>query len=689
MRKQPLKNGQLLACPVAGLLLSLVCTVQGETGGEAGQRLQELLAGEVLYHYHQKDYFSAISKLQKEMDGELPRQNDADTEILMARLRLAYGLHGQAEAALKKLRDGERADGAANLAWYELARSLFHKGRPSAAQKALKNVKGEVPKGITGDLQLLRANVLSALGQYAAAAQLLARWRGSDELAPYAHYNRGIALRRAGDQPAAIDALRRVADMSAERAEMLALKDKANLTLGYILLQRGELEQAQAHLNKVRLRGPFSNQALLTAGMVSQMKGHGQEALVPWMALRERMLSDPAVQESLLAVPYMQHQLNSPKTAALQYEQAVTSLSLELRQLNDAMQSVNGSQLLTRKTAPEGTEHAAAAARPASRYLGDLLASRVFQETSRDHNDLRSMLGSIAQELNSVDRLGQAMQPALPAAKRPPGSDRAVRPPRAAQPIVKQPPQPSAAVPPSTSAETDETVATWQGARQTGPSSLGIPLLPEVELPPEEALASLPGSTANGLPGAAEDIGLPPAPEEIGLPLASGGQGLPPAPEDIGLPPGSSWRKFDRDDGDPHYTERLARYEQRAAPSRRLLRRILRPGRQQDFTADSIPMGKGLGELAAGLGHTTNRLAELSRKLKAAGIHSKMLRDRIAALRARILRLRNRIEVALTRYEEFARSLAMAELRRRQGQLESYLEYARLELAKSYDSADD
>jgi uncharacterized coiled-coil DUF342 family protein len=118
-----------------------------------------------------------------------------------------------------------------------------------------------------------------------------------------------------------------------------------------------------------------------------------------------------------------------------------------------------------------------------------------------------------------------------------------------------------------------------------------------------------------------------------------------------------------------------------------MLRRILRPGRTQGLTADGMPMDKALSELAAALGHTTERMAELVRKLRATGVRNQMLRDRIAALRERILQLRERIRAALARYEDYARMLAMTELKQRQDQLESFLEHARLELAKSYDSA--
>jgi tetratricopeptide (TPR) repeat protein len=664
------------------LLLGGGCALSADEQRPGPERLQQLLTGEVLYHYHQKDYFSAISQLQKAQDEDLLRQHDADMQVLMARLRLSYGLQDQASTVLNSMQQKELQADAANRAWYELARALFRKGQAAAARQALDNVHGAVPADIAGDVQLLQAHVLSALGEYAQAAQVLADWRGSDEQAPYALYNRGIALMRAGDTPAALNALQQVADMPAAQEELLAIKDKSNLTLGYMLLQQNELEQARARLNKVRLQGPFSNRALLAAGLVAQMQGRDEEALVPWMLLRERVLADPAVQESLLAVPYVKRQLDSPDVAAQHYEQAVASLSRELQTLNQTMQSVRQKETVNQLLAQED------GANPAARYLGDLLVSRVFQETSRGHNDLRSMLDNVDEGLQSIDQLQKALQPPVKAADpAEPDGRRAVSDSSMPRNATADPASPTRApMQPAPEPGSDDDVVAWQGTGPRRPSSRGMPLLPEVQLPAENSLRALPGSGARGLPGAAEDIGLPPAPEDIGLPLASGSLGLPGAPEDIGLPPASSWRDLDRDDDESPYTEVLARHEQEAAASRRLLRRILRPGKG-GATADGMPMDKALGELAAALGHTTARMAELVRKLRATGVRDKLLRERIAALRERILQLRKRIDAALARYEDYARTLALAELAQRRQQLQSYLEHARLELAKSYDSA--
>ena len=67
------------------------------------------------------------------------------------------------------------------------------------------------------------------------------------------------------------------------------------------------------------------------------------------------------------------------------------------------------------------------------------------------------------------------------------------------------------------------------------------------------------------------------------------------------------------------------------------------------------------------------------------GAHNDDLEQRIAALRARILTLRDRIDNAIALHENHTREMALLELDRRQLLLEGLLEQASLELAKTYD----
>ena len=61
--------------------------------------------------------------------------------------------------------------------------------------------------------------------------------------------------------------------MDAERPELLALKDRANLALGFAYLQANEPAKARVALERVRLNGPYSNKALLGTGWADAALG--------------------------------------------------------------------------------------------------------------------------------------------------------------------------------------------------------------------------------------------------------------------------------------------------------------------------------------------------------------------------------------------------------------------------------
>src|SRR5262249_9426768 len=70
-----------------------------------------------------------------------------------------------------------------------------------------------------------------------------------------------------------------------------------------------------------------------------------QRALKPWLVLIERDPADPAVQEALLAVPYVYSRLNQHELAMQYYRRAVQSYESERTQLDAAIQQVRTSPI--------------------------------------------------------------------------------------------------------------------------------------------------------------------------------------------------------------------------------------------------------------------------------------------------------------------------------------------------------
>jgi hypothetical protein len=186
-----------------------------------------------------------------------------------------------------------------------------------------------------------------------------------------------------------------VGTLESGRRELRSLKDRANLALGYAYLQNNQPALAKPPLERVRLDGPFSNKALLGVGWADAAEGQFQEALTPWMELRDRNLLDSAVQEAYLAIPYAFAKLNANAQAAENYETAIKSFDTETTNIDASIVEINDGTMLDKLLKRDENEHYGwfwqlreLPNAPESRYLYHLLAGHDFQEGLKNYRDL-------------------------------------------------------------------------------------------------------------------------------------------------------------------------------------------------------------------------------------------------------------------------------------------------------------
>jgi hypothetical protein len=101
-------------------------------------------------------------------------------------------------------------------------------------------------------------------------------------------------LLQSGHQQDAIEQLDKAGRLTPADPASLAIRDKTNLVLGTILFESASFDRASQTLDRVRLDGPFSNQALLRAGWSEAQSKHYDSALVPWNILVNRCLTPTA-----------------------------------------------------------------------------------------------------------------------------------------------------------------------------------------------------------------------------------------------------------------------------------------------------------------------------------------------------------------------------------------------------------
>ena len=372
--------------------------------------IQDLHYGDVLFYLYQEDDFEAITRLNAyEQWGLLSHHHD-ESQLLLGGLYLSLGLHNEAGKRFEALLTPQTPEGVRNRAWFYLAKVWYARGYLDRAEEAIRKVQGRLPVQLEAEKQHLLANILLRQGHFEEAAVLLANWKGPADWTAYAQFNLGVAYVRNGKLAQADPFLTKVGTMQTGRPELLALKDRANLALGFAHLQANEPEPALVALGRVRLSGPYSNKALLGTGWARAALGQYKEALGPWLELQGRDLLDAAVQESYLAVPYAFGKLDAASQSAEYYEQAVTSFDAEGVKLDDAIGRIQSGNMLDTLLGKDDDTHYGwfwqlrnVPDAPESRYLYTVLAGHDFQEGLKNYRDL-SYLGK------TLDRWAESMQ---------------------------------------------------------------------------------------------------------------------------------------------------------------------------------------------------------------------------------------------------------------------------------------
>lgn len=412
-----------------GLGLALGLAVRLATGGD----LRDLYFGEALYHAYQGQYFEAIQRLDTELaqyhrldEPELDtlHYDINDAEFSVGDFELNYRMHNRAGRAIKAVLEGAVDDAVRNEAAFRLARIHFQKDQLDDALHALGRIQGTVPEEIKDDIEFLRANIYMATGRPSDAVEVLKQLQSDESLAGFVAYNLGIALLQAGRQQEAVEQLDKAGRLVAGDPAGLAIRDKSNLVLGSLLFESANFERAKQSLNRVRLEGPFSNQALLRAGSADQY----DRALVPWNILVEREPTDVAVQEAMLAVPHAYANLKLYGRAALIYGRALELFSNQIEKVDASIDSIKEGRFLKALIREESREDQSWVIRlrslpgaPETYYLMELMASHDFQTALHNYldlEDLRSKLMAWQTGLEAFDDIirlrEQNYEPLLP-----------------------------------------------------------------------------------------------------------------------------------------------------------------------------------------------------------------------------------------------------------------------------------
>ncbi len=394
-------------------ILAVVCFLSGSSVsavssadsllGQDWSSIKDLYLSETLYFSYQKKYFSSLKQLLlAKQQGRMTQPNE--TELLLAALYIAYGMHEQAERVLLPMLGRNLDRNLANGVLIQLAQLQVQRARYNQAGETLGRVFGVVDPGLETQRRALLAQVLVHEGKYKEAIKLLDGVKESGEWGYYLRYQIAMAMLGANFKDGAAPVMKQILEYRGDDQELLALRDQANLALGLAYLNDAQANKAKSHFRQIRLDGPVSNKALLSLGWAYKNSDDMKAALVAWSRLDDMTSADPSVQEGLIATSYAYTQLGAYSQAVEHYQKVINAFDAQLRAVDKAIESVGKGELIRGLLATNGSDQRGwqrdmqyLAKGPEQAYLSGIFAGNLFQEGVKNLQDCQFLHDQLVQ----------------------------------------------------------------------------------------------------------------------------------------------------------------------------------------------------------------------------------------------------------------------------------------------------
>ncbi len=351
--------------------------------------------GDTLFQFFQDRHFNAITSLMVSQHFERVTEHADEAEVLRGGMLLSYGLHREAGTIFAQLIEKGASPSVRDRAWFYLAKIRYQRGVLPGAEEALAQVGDKLPPALEEERVLLKATLLMARADYNAAAGTLAGMNAKTPGARYVRFNLGVALIRSGDTAGGTKVLDELGRAGAENEEYRSLRDRANVALGYAALAAEQPQDARVYLERVRLQSVQSNKALLGFGWAADALKDPKLALVPWLELAQRDVSDSAALEAKIAVPYAYAELGAFGQSLDRYNDAIDAFERESKGLDESIAAVRSGTLVNALIERNRGDEMGWFQRlddlpelPHAGHLVPVLAQHEFQEAFKNYRDL-------------------------------------------------------------------------------------------------------------------------------------------------------------------------------------------------------------------------------------------------------------------------------------------------------------
>lgn len=378
---------------------------------------QDIYSREVLYHYYQNDYITALSLPTAIQDGTIAGRGLNNTDLLLAQSYISYGLHNDVEDMLRAGAKGSAAPALLARTQLDLARTYYHRGVYKRAEDILSQSDTTLPPELNEERQVLLGEVLLVQGRLERAVQVLNIPHGASKWTYYGMYNRAVALQRLKRQDEAIAALEALAAVFSDDDEVKALRDKANLTLAQMAMSEKKYDRARPYFEKIPADSVYYEDALLGLGWTRTLGGDHYGALTSWQKLQKGDVASARVQQALIAAPFVLGQLGDQTTSLKKNQDAISVYSAELEGIDEAIKALYEGSLLDKilglkpeaKTGGVKLTGAFLSTR-GSKYLVSLLERNEFRTAYVNYRDLGVLRRSLTGWDRDIKSYGSVLQ---------------------------------------------------------------------------------------------------------------------------------------------------------------------------------------------------------------------------------------------------------------------------------------
>jgi tetratricopeptide (TPR) repeat protein len=318
------------------LALFLICGSVASIGGFAApvraegpsvdpDRRTAALEKEAYYHFFLGDYLTAATRLKLIEETAAPGDHRlSEARLLLGGLYIAWGMYGPATALFDRWVEQFPQGSSRNEILLLIERLQYQRGLYHAALDTFGLLTPEDTLAWMEQARYLAGMSHYILGSYPEAIRILQSIPPSSVYFPYARMTMAQSHARLDDFEDSVSLLRRLGVTDpAEGPAVKPLSEKSRLTLGYLLVELGRLQEARPVFSSIPATSPFYPDALFGEGWAAFDAGRYPEALPLFQKLNQSFPDHRYALEGLLTIGASYQKLGALAKADQSYGEAL------------------------------------------------------------------------------------------------------------------------------------------------------------------------------------------------------------------------------------------------------------------------------------------------------------------------------------------------------------------------------